>query len=67
MADGYIFDIIKNPERIEKGSLAVKKTDISLTDILYFKPDLRKIPGFNTLAASPVSIEADIKLNGSRL
>jgi translocation and assembly module TamB len=65
LADGYIFDIIKNPDRILKGILTVKNTDISLTDILYFKPDLRKIAGFNTLAALPVSIGADIRLKGT--
>ena len=64
-ADGDISDIIENPERLRKGTLNVKKTDVSLADIFYFKPDLGKIPGINSLVASPVSIEADIKLNGS--
>jgi translocation and assembly module TamB len=67
MADGYIFDILKNPERIHNGSLALKKTGISLTDIFYFKPDLRKIPGINSLIASPVSIEGNMKLNSAQL
>ena len=67
LADRNIFDIIKDPAGIQKADLSVNNTDISLKDILYFKPDLQKIPGVNTLAALPVTIEAEIKLDGTEI
>lgn len=65
LANGYISDILKNPEKLQKGNLIIKNTEVSLTDIFYFMPDPGKIPGINSLEALPVSIEADIKLDGS--
>jgi hypothetical protein len=65
LADRIIWDILKNPAEMNKANLSVSKADVSLTDIFYFKPDLQKIPGINTLVSKPVSVEGDLKIDGT--
>ena len=55
LADGNIFDIIKDPAVMHKANLTIRKTEVSLADIFYFKPDLQKIPGSITLSSQPVN------------
>jgi translocation and assembly module TamB len=65
VADKYISEIISNPAGMKKASLIVRKADLSIADIFYFKPDLKLIPGIKSIADLPVAINADIKLEGS--
>ena len=67
LADRNIFDIIKDPAGVHKANLTIRKTEVSLADIYYFKPDLQKIPGSITLSSQPVKIYGEIKLDGSIL
>jgi hypothetical protein len=64
LADGNIFDIIRNPAGVHKANLAIRNTDLSLKDIIYFKPDLEKITGIKSLVTTPVTIDGDLKLDG---
>ncbi len=53
LAEGNIFDIIKDPAAMHKANLTIRKTEVSLADIFYFKPDLQKIPGINSMVSGP--------------
>jgi hypothetical protein len=64
-AEGNIFDILKKPAAAGKADLTISRTSISLTDVFYFKPDLKKIPVFSTLSTLPVSIQGDLKMDDS--
>jgi hypothetical protein len=67
LSDREIFDIIENPAGMQKANLSLTKTNVSLADIFYFRPDLQKIPGVSTLAARPLAIAAEIKLDGAEI
>ncbi len=66
-AGGNIFDIIEDPAVMSKADLTIRETEVSLADLFYFKPDLQNIPGIITLSSKPVTINGDIKLEGSVL
>ncbi len=66
-AGGNIFDIIEDPAVMTNADLTIRETEVSLADLFYFKPDLQNIPGLITLSSRPVTINGDIKLDGSVL
>ena len=50
---------------MHKANLTIRKTEVSLADIFYFKPDLQKIPGINSMVSSPLNIDGEMKLENS--
>ncbi len=65
VAGGNFFEIIQDPSAMHKANLTIRKTEVSLADLLFFKPDLQKIPALITLSSRPVTIDGEIKLDGS--
>jgi hypothetical protein len=62
---GNIFDIITKPLEIQKGSVGLKNTSISLKDFLFFKNDLPDTSLIIVLAKDPFTINGNIKILNS--
>jgi translocation and assembly module TamB len=66
-ADADFFNLVNNPSEIKNAVINLKESTISLTDIVYFREDLKKISVYNTLAATPISLNGNILMNDSVL
>jgi len=64
-ADGKLFQIISDPSRIRKAFVSVMNTELSVKDLLCFKPELRKINAFNSLEKSPLILNINASLSDS--
>ena len=61
-AEGNVFDIFKNPAKIRKANASISRTSLSISDLFYFKPELKELPLFLSLSTKPFVIEGDIWL-----
>jgi translocation and assembly module TamB len=62
---GNVADLINNPGKISMASITIRNTEISLKDLICFKPDLQKNPDFASLSGKPLKIKGTIDQNGT--
>ncbi len=66
-ADGNIFEMMKDPDKIRNAIVSFQKNRISLLDLFYFKEDLKDVPTLSTLSKAPLEIDGDFGLDLSKI
>ncbi len=64
-ADGNLLDLLSHPFEIRKAALSISDTELSLKDLLYFKPELKENPVFSALDKTPFSVNVNMKFQDS--